>query len=92
MQDGKRDTFLSSFSVFPNPNSGLIKIRYTLKDKIVTVLLSVMKGRLLKQFSFEDSSVAVKIELNNYDEETYLLSILKENGIVEYKKVVVIKQ
>ena len=63
-----------------------------MKDKIVTVLLSVMKGRLLKQFSFEDSSVAVKIELNNYDEETYLLSILKENGIVEYKKVVVIKQ
>jgi len=92
MQDGKRGAFLSSFSVFPNPNSGLIKIRDTLKDKIVTVLLSVMKGRLLKQFSFEDSSVAVKIELNNYDEETYLLSILKENGIVEYKKVVVIKQ
>ncbi len=84
----KLDAPNSTFSVKPNPTSGLIEVTSTASPagKACSIRLMTITGLFIEQFEWDGASV--QIDLSNYPEGIYILIIQNEDK-TEMKKVIV---
>lgn len=78
----------NSFSVYPNPSSGLVQIAYELEqDGFVSILN--MNGQLVKQSSLGGNAFLVKtIDLQNLPKGMYLVQITSGNESVTQQLII----
>lgn len=69
---------LSSFSVFPNPTTGLLNL--TSKTEVNAVNVLDINGRLLKELQFRSPTFNTKIDLSNLSKGIYFLNIKSIQG------------
>ena len=81
-----------SFSVFPNPSTGLLNIQYFSSQKwTIQFSISDNTGRVLykKEQDLKQSDGAVTIDLSNFPNGIYLLTALnKDSGYRFSEKII----
>ena len=68
----------SAFSVYPNPTSGLVKIRFSEPTSEGTILLYNSRGALINKQSMQGP--AFSVDLSNYPSGLYFISFISNNG------------
>ncbi|AZQ65061.1 T9SS type A sorting domain-containing protein [Flammeovirga pectinis] len=71
------DGNMSVISIYPNPTSGSVTI--SSEDKIETILLYDVKGKLYREVSFE-GTFKTKIDLSNLNKGVYFIKLMTSAG------------
>jgi len=82
-----------SFKLYPNPNDGNMVLSYSLAEKLGgTFNLYDITGRLINKYTLtEGENNSLKITESNLTNGVYFYSILVDNKVKAYNKIIIVK-
>ena len=84
MLNNQKDALGKEVKIYPNPSEGTIFIDFPVEDKIETIKVFDVSGKLVNTFNALENGASgqIKIDLSTHPSGMYLLQMESENKLI----------